>query len=97
MYAAGHPEIVEQRFGYPLINESSGPFWTSEATEVEIRRVVSTAISVDEERWLNMTVSARQLLFQYDRGNSRLCAELDALGVKNSGPRLWTRTLIPIN
>jgi hypothetical protein len=37
------------------------------------------------------------MLFQYDRGNSRLCAELDALGIKNSGPCLWTRELIPLN
>ncbi len=97
MYAAGHPEIVEQRFGYPLINESSGPFWTSEATEAEIRRVISTAISVDEERWLKMIDSERQLLFQYDCANTRLCNELDALGIQNSGPRLWTRELIPLN
>ena len=97
MHAAGHPEIVEQRFGYPLLEESSGPFWTSEASDSEIRRVIKTAISVNEEQWLKMTDSARQMLFQYDRGNSRLCAELDALGIKNSGPRLWTRELIPLN
>ena len=97
MHAAGHPEIVEQRFGYPLLEESSGPFWTSEASDSEIRRVIKTAISVDEEQWLKMTDSARQMLFQYDRGNARLCAELDAFGIKNSGPRLWTRELIPLN
>jgi surface carbohydrate biosynthesis protein len=97
MHAAGHPEIVEQRFGYPLLKESSGPFWTSEASDSEIRRVITTAISVNEEQWLKMTDSARQMLFQYDRGNSQLCSELDALGIKNSGPRLWTRELIPLN
>ena len=97
MHAAGHPEIVEQRFGYPLLKESSGPFWTSEASDSEIRRVIKTAISVNEEQWLKMTDSARQMLFQYDRGNSQLCSELDALGIKNSGPRLWTRELIPLN
>ena len=97
MHAAGHPEIVEQRFGYPLLKESTGPFWTSEATDAEILRVVNTAISVNDEQWLKMTDSARQMLFQYDRANDRLCRELDALGIQNSGPRLWTRELIPLN
>ena len=97
MQAAGHPEIVEQRFGYPLLEESTGPFWTSEATDAEIRRVVSTAISVSEEQWIKMTDSARQMLFQYDRSNTRLCSELDRIGIQNSGPRLWTRELIPLN
>lgn len=97
MHAAGHPEIVEQRFGYPLIGDERGPFWTSEATDAEIRRVVGTAISVDEGQWSNLTHTARQLLFQFDAGNTRLCAELDALGIKNTGPRSWTRELIPLN
>ncbi|MGA1419745.1 MAG: LA_1612 family putative O-antigen biosynthesis protein, partial [Ilumatobacteraceae bacterium] len=97
MHAAGHPEIVEQRFGYPLLDEPTGPFWTSEATDAEIRRVVGTAISVSEEQWIKMTDSARQMLFQYDRANARLCSELDRLGIRNSGPRLWTRELIPLN
>jgi surface carbohydrate biosynthesis protein len=97
MHAAGHPEIVEQQFGYPLLNEPTGPFWTSEATDAEIRRVVGTAISVSEEQWIKMTDSARQMLFQYDRANTRLCGEFDRLGIRNSGPRLWTRELIPLN
>lgn len=97
MHAAGHPEIVEQRFGYPLVNEATGPYWTSDATDAEIRRVVGTAISVNEEQWLNMSQSMRQLLFQYDYANTRLCRELDSIGVANSGPRLWTKKLIPLN
>jgi surface carbohydrate biosynthesis protein len=97
MHAAGHPEIVEQRFGYPLLEEPAGPFWTSEATDTEIRRVVNTAISVSEEQWIKIADSARQMLFQYDRANTRLCTELDRLGIQNSGPRLWTRELIPLN
>ena len=97
MQACGHGDVPLLRFGYPLVTEPSGPFWTSEATEAEIRRVVSTAISVNDEQWLRMTDSERQLLFQYDRANTRLCNELDALGIQNSGPCLWTRELIPLN
>lgn len=97
MQAAGHPEIVEHQFGYPLVTQPSGPYWTAEASEAEIRRVLSTAISVGDEEWATLTSSARKMLFHFDKGNSLLCQELDRLGIANSGPRLWTRELIPKN
>lgn len=97
MQAAGHPEIVEHQFGYPLITQRSGPYWTADASESEIRRVLSTAISVGDEEWATLTSSARKMLFHFDKGNSLLCQELDRLGIANTGPRLWTRELIPKN
>ena len=97
MHACGHPEVALLRFGHPLVREESGPFWTSTASESEVRRIMEVAITSSVEEWEQVTMSIRQLLFHYDRGNARLCAELGSLGIKNSGPRLWTRELIPLN
>ena len=97
MQACGYPSVPLLHFGYPLVSEASGPFWTSIATESEVRRMIELAMTASVEEWERLTLPIRQMLFQYDRGNSRLCAELDALGIKNSGPRLWTRELIPRN
>lgn len=97
MQAAGHPEIVEHQFGHPLVTQPSGPYWTAEATDTEIRRVIATAISVGNEEWASLTKSARAMLFHFDEGNTLLCQELDRLAIANTGPRLWTRELIPKN
>jgi len=97
MHAAEHPEIVEHRFGYPLITDASGPYWTSESSDLEIRRVLQTAISVSNEEWSTLTRNNRQMLFHFDQGNALFCRELDRIGISNTGPRLWTRELIPRN
>jgi surface carbohydrate biosynthesis protein len=97
MQACGHPDVELLRFGHPLVREESGPFWTCYATEPEVRRIIEKAITSSVEEWEELTMPIRQLLFQYDQGNTRLCAELDSLGIQNTGPRLWTRELIPLN
>jgi surface carbohydrate biosynthesis protein len=97
MHVAGHDEITEYRFGNPLIQEPTGPYWTSVATSSEIRRVIEYVSTVSSEQWHTDSVAARELLLQYDPGNAILCQELDSLGIKNSGPHPWTRGLIPDN
>jgi len=97
MHAAGHSEIVEHQFGHPLIQEPLGPFWTSDSSDSEIRRVVSLAISVNDEEWATLSRSSRQMLFHFDEGNMLLCQELDRLGIANRGAGLWVRELIPRN
>jgi len=97
MAVAGHDEITEYRFGNPLVQEPSGPYWTSVATTKEIRRVVDYVATATAEQWHADSSAARELLLQYDQDNSLLCREFDLLGVKNSGPRPWTRSLIPEN
>jgi surface carbohydrate biosynthesis protein len=97
MNVAGHDEITEYRFGNPLIQDPSGPYWTSDATPSEIRRVVDYVTNVTSEQWRADSSTARESLLQYDPNNSLLCREFDLLGIKNSGPRTWTRSLIPDN
>lgn len=97
MNISGHDEITEYRFGNPIISEPTGPYWTSVATTTEIRRVISFIIEVTSDEWAKHSAQARDLLLQYDEGNSKLCHQLDAMGIKNSGPRPWSRDLIPEN
>lgn len=97
MSVAGHPEIREFEFGHPLITEPTGPYWTNEATESEIRRVVDFLASVSDDAWEQETRTSRELLFHYDPLNVRLCRVLTELGVANTGARLWSRELIPAN
>ena len=97
MQACGYPDIPLLRFGYPLITDESGPFWTSVASETEIRRVIERAATAPVEEWERLTLPIRQLLFHYDRGNTKLCAVLDQLGITNSGPCFWAKELIPLN
>lgn len=97
MRAAGQPHIVEYQFGYPLVAEDRGPYWTNEPTADEIRRVLTFALETSAEEWSRTTQPVRDLLFRFDPGNTLLCRVLDDAGVANTGPRSWTRELIPAN
>jgi surface carbohydrate biosynthesis protein len=97
MQACGYPELPLLRFGYPLVTEESGPFWSSSSSESEIRRLIGMAASASVEEWGRLTQPLRQLLFRFDPYNTRLCSALHSLGIRNSGPSLWARELIPLN
>lgn len=97
MKVAGHDDIHEFEFGHPLVPAATGPFWSDEASESEVRRVVSFLTSVSERDWNSETRDLRQLLFTFDERNALLCQELDSIGIPNTGPRLWERRLIPAN
>lgn len=97
MHAAGYPHITEYQFGYPLIADGRGPYWTNEPSEDEIRRVLQFGIETKTEEWSQATQLARVTLFKFDPGNTILCRVLDDAGIANTGPRSWTRELIPAN
>ena len=97
MRHAGHPEIVETNFGYPFVKESCGDYWTDVASRSEIFRVLTYVTSIEEHLWLAATESARNTLLIYDEMNKRFCQLLNDLQIANTGPRLWTRDLIPQN
>lgn len=97
MRAAEQPHIVEYQFGYPLIADGRGPYWTNEPSEDEIRRVLQFGIETRTEEWSHATQLTRGSLFKFDPGNTILCRVLDDAGIANTGPRSWTRELIPAN
>jgi len=97
MSVADHPEIREFEFGHPLVTTSHGDYWTNHATDEEVRRVVDFVTSVSDEKWASATQTNRELLFHYDPRNTQLCRLFTDLGVANTGPRLWSKQLIPKN
>jgi surface carbohydrate biosynthesis protein len=97
MNVAGHDEITEYRFGNPIIQDPTGPYWTCTASSSEIRRVISFIIDASDSEWNTHSESSRNLLLQFDPYNAKLCQELSAMGIMNSGPRPWVRELIPEN
>ncbi|MEY4400689.1 MAG: hypothetical protein RL072_554 [Actinomycetota bacterium] len=97
MSIAGHDEMTEYRFGHPIIQHPFGPYWTSTATPSEIRRVIQYVLNVTDQEWSELSKRARDLLLQFDPDNSKLCSELDALGLQHRGPGSWAPDLIPEN
>jgi surface carbohydrate biosynthesis protein len=97
MTHSGSPHIVEMEFGFPLIIEPCGPFWTNTATHDEVFRVLKYAQSTTGNEWTRVTQSIRERLFLFDEGNSKFCELLDALHVLNTGPGLWRQELVPEN
>lgn len=97
MSVAGHGEIREFEFGNPLVTSPTGAFWTNEATDSEIRRVTAYLTSVSESDWSFGNRDLRELLFTFDACNAAFCKELDAIGIANTGPRLWEPDHIPPN
>lgn len=94
---AGHPEIRDYEFGYPVITQSRGPFWTNDSSDSEIRRVLKFTMWAEQSEWSEQTKFYRESIFQFDPGNKVFCDILDDAGIANTGPRLWTRDLIPAN
>lgn len=94
---AGHPAVKDYEFGYPVITQARGPFWTNDSSDSEIRRVLDFVMWADEAAWSRETELARKSIFRFDPGNSIFCQLLDKVGIANTGPRYWARELIPRN
>lgn len=95
--AAGHPEVRDFEFGHPVMTQSRGSFWTNDSSDSEIRRVLEFVMFAEQSEWLDQTKFVRDSVFQFDLRNTMLCRILDDAGVANTGPRTWTRELIPAN
>ena len=95
MDSALHPELAEHRFGYPEVLDPTGPFWTDTSDENEFDRVVSFIRDASGDKWSTVSNPIRELLFEFDYKNTKICRELDAMGISTLGPRLWDQDLIP--
>lgn len=95
MMEAGKPEVSDCDFGYPAIINKKGPFWTNSTDPMEFERVVSFAHQATETEWRRESLEIRDRVIIYDPENYRLCHVLNDLGIPNSGPAFWVKTLIP--
>jgi len=94
---AGHPEVRDFEFGHPVITQAHGSFWTNDSSDSEIRRVLKFVMWAEQSEWSEQIKFVRESIFQYDPGNKIFCEILDRVGIANTGPRSWTRELIPAN
>jgi surface carbohydrate biosynthesis protein len=94
---AGYPEVREYEFGYPVISQARGPFWTNDSSDSEIRRVLEFTMWAGAAEWSEQTRFVRQSIFNFDPRNRIFCRVLDEAGIENTGPRYWTPELIPAN
>ena len=97
MQYAGLHHIKDCEFGYPLITQPSGPFWTNQSTDQEITRVINFVIDADHQDWDSASLHLRETMMPFDDGNSQLCTLLDSLGIETRGPGKWDTDNIPKN
>lgn len=97
MQYAGLHHIKDCEFGYPLITQPSGPFWTNQSTDQEITRVINFVIDADHQEWDSASLHLRETMMPFDDGNSQLCTLLDSLGIGTRGPGKWDTDNIPKN
>lgn len=87
MAHAGYPNIPDGNFGFPLIAEPVGSYWTNSDSRAEIERVIRHVQAVSHTEWERHTRGERESIMVHDPDNSRFCTLLDEMGIKNRGPR----------
>lgn len=71
-------------FGWPAPLPDSGPFWTNHADEREFKRVLDYLTTVSDVDWEKTRQQYVPNLIEYDPGNTRFIALLQALDVQLS-------------
>lgn len=90
MQHSGLHHIRDCQFGYPLVTQLTGPFWTDSATNQEIARVINYVIDVSDQEWDSASRRLRETVMPFDFGNSQLCTLLTSLGIETHGPGEWS-------
>jgi surface carbohydrate biosynthesis protein len=97
MQYAGLDHIRDCEFGYPLVTQPTGPFWTNQATDQEITRVINYVIDTNNYEWDLASRHLQETVMPFDFGNSQLCRLLATLGIETHGPGRWGADNIPKN
>ena len=90
MQFSGLHLIRDCQFGYPLVTQLTGSFWTDSATDQEIARVINYVIDVSDPEWDSASRRLRETVMPFDFGNSQLCTLLTSLGIETYGPGEWS-------
>ena len=97
MHFADFPHIKDCEFGYPLVAQPTGPFWTNQATSEEVNRVINYLVDANTEEWESVSRQLRESVMPFDFGNARLCSLLTSLGIKTGGKLEWSLDDVPKN
>jgi surface carbohydrate biosynthesis protein len=71
-------------FGYPVIRDATGPFWTNSIDPEQISRLVSSVINMNADTWARCSKPIRLQLMPFDEGNSILNGTLEFLDDSHS-------------
>lgn len=75
----GNPSF---QFGWPVLSESEGPFWSAQASPTRIRDVLEFLFAASESQWDQTLNSFSDALPLYDPGNSIFVNQLNRYGAK---------------
>ena len=67
--AVGLAQVRDTNFGYPLDISPTGTFWTNQATEPEMTRILDYLLSVTDEQWAAEIAQYNESLMAYQPGN----------------------------
>jgi len=67
--AVGFAQVRDTNFGYPLDISPIGTFWTNQATEPEMTRILDYLLSVTDEQWAAELAPYNESLIAYQPGN----------------------------
>jgi len=70
------------KFGWPVLDDPEGPFWSTEASPSRIQQVLSSILAASDEQWKETLGDYRDALLLYDPGNSTLVRELRIYGAR---------------
>jgi len=70
------------QFGWPILKNPEGPFWSTQASPSRIRQVLSSTLSASDEEWRRTFDAVKDALPCYDPGNSIFVRELSAYGAR---------------
>lgn len=70
------------QFGWPVLDDPEGPFWSTEASPSRIQQVLSSILAASDEQWKETLDDYRDALPLYDPGNSTLVRELHTYGAR---------------
>ena len=59
-------------FGWPLINEKKGHFFSNSCDESEIYRIINYLFGISDEKWKKSISIYQEGLFFYDKDNLKL-------------------------
>ena len=62
-------QVRDTNFGYPLDISPTGTFWTNQATEPEMTRILDYLLSVTDEQWAAEIAQYNESLMAYQPGN----------------------------
>jgi surface carbohydrate biosynthesis protein len=69
----------DRKFGWSAGLPENGPFWTNDADERQLRRVMDYLNTVNAEEWEQTRQLYASELMEFDAGNTRFIALLDQL------------------